>query len=246
MPFDLSLAGAAWLAFAVFGAALVRGYSGFGFSALVVAGSALVTNPLNLVAVVMLCEMVMSLQAWRGLRGQIDWRVVRLLMAGALIGLPPGLWLLVSLSEDAARAAISLFILAMCVVLGFGWRMRAAAGGWAVFAAGVASGAANAPGMGGLPVAAFFAAQPIPAGVFRATLVAFFPLLDLYSAPLYWLSGLLTWESVYATLFALPLIALGNHLGSRRFLAADPKEFRKFAIGLLAVLAAMGLGKALI
>jgi hypothetical protein len=53
----------------------------------------------------------------------------------------------------------------------------------------VISGLANAPGMGGLPVAAFFAAQPMPAAVFRATLIAYFPLLDLYSAPLYWARG---------------------------------------------------------
>ncbi len=47
-------------------AAFVRGYSGFGYSALVIAASSLVTNPLNFVAVVVLLEFAMSLQAWRG------------------------------------------------------------------------------------------------------------------------------------------------------------------------------------
>ena len=109
-----------------------------------------------------------------------------------------------------------------------------------------ASGLANAPGMGGLPIAAFFAAQPIQATVFRATLIAYFPLLDLYSAPLYWYAGLVSWDTLWASLIALPLTFLGNWMGSRHFLNTDPQDFRRFAIVLLAMLATLGLGKALI
>ena len=68
--------------------------------------------------------------------------------------------------------------------------------GGANVVAGLISGLANAPGMGGLPVAAFFAAQPMAAATFRATLIAYFPLLDLYSAPLYWWHGLVTWNTL--------------------------------------------------
>jgi uncharacterized membrane protein YfcA len=100
--------------------------------------------------------------------------------------------------------------------------------------------------MGGLPVAAFFAAQPMPAAVFRATLIAYFPLLDLYSAPLYWWAGLVTWGTLWAALAALPLTLLGNWLGGRHFFGSDPQEFRRFAILLLAVLAALGLVRTLL
>ena len=98
----------------------------------------------------------------------------------------------------------------------------------------------------GLPVAAFFAAQPIAAATFRATLIAYFPILDLYSAPLYWWHGLVTWNTLWIALAALPLTFLGNWLGSRHFLNTDPKDFRRFAIILLAGLAALGLIKAVI
>ena len=53
LPFDLTPFGMGFMALTFLVAAFVRGYSGFGFSALVVAGSSLVTNPLNFVAVVM-------------------------------------------------------------------------------------------------------------------------------------------------------------------------------------------------
>lgn len=247
MIFDLGTGGTVWMAAVILLAAFVRGYSGFGYSAIVIAGSALVTHPLNLVAVVMVMELAMSVQSWRGAGPDVDWRRVLFLMLGAVVGLPFGLWALTAVSEDTARAAISAYVLAMCAVLLTGWRLRAEArGAGANLTAGLVSGLANAPGMGGLPLAAFFAAQPIPAPVFRATLIAYFPILDLYSAPLYWAHGMIGRDTLLAALMALPLTVLGNWLGGRHFFGTDPREFRRFALLLLAGLAALGLGKALL
>lgn len=246
MPFDLSLAGTLWMAAAVLVAAFIRGYSGFGYSAMVIAASSLVMNPLNMVAVVVILETAMSVQAARGISADVDWRRVGLMLAGAAVGLPLGLWLLTGISEDAARAVISAYVLLMCGVLLAGWRLASEARGLSNLGMGVVSGLANAPGMGGLPIAAFFAAQPMRAAVFRATLIAYFPLLDLYSAPLYWWHGLVTWDTLRASLIALPLTFLGNWLGGRHFLNTDPQDFRRFAILLLAGLAGLGLAKALV
>jgi uncharacterized membrane protein YfcA len=247
MPFDLGPLALVWLAVSCLIAGFVRGYSGFGFSALLIAASSLVTNPLNFVAVVVILETVMSIQAARGAGPDVDWKRVAWLLGGAAIGLPLGLWVLTGVSEDTARAVISAYVLMMCGVLLAGWRMAVEARGAAANGlAGAVSGLANAPGMGGLPVAAFFAAQPMPAAVFRATLIAYFPLLDLYSAPLYWLAGLVSWDTLWAGLIALPVTLLGNWLGGRHFFGTDPQDFRRFAIVLLAGLAALGLGKALL
>ena len=246
MPFDLSLAGTVWMAVAVLVAAFIRGYSGFGYSAMVIAASSLVMNPLHMVAVVVILETAMSMQAARGVSADVDWRRVGLLLAGAAVGLPLGLWALTGISEDAARAVISAYVLFMCFVLMAGWKLAGEARGLSNLGMGVVSGLANAPGMGGLPVAAFFAAQPMRAAVFRATLIAYFPLLDLYSAPLYWWHGLVTWDTLWASLIALPLTFLGNWLGGRHFLNTDPQDFRRFAILLLAGLAGLGLLKAVL
>lgn len=246
LPFELSPLAAGWMAVAILVAALVRGYSGFGYSALVISASGLVTNPLNFVAVVVILETAMSLQAARRAGPDVDWRRVGYLMIGAMVGLPLGLWALTTVPEDAARAVIAGYVLFMCGVLLIGWRLRDQVRGPGNVAAGLISGLANAPGMGGLPIAAFFAAQPMQAAVFRATLIAYFPLLDLYSAPLYWWSGLVSWDTLWASLWALPLTIFGNWLGGRHFFGTDPQEFRRFAILLLAALALLGLGKSLL
>ena len=214
---------------------------------MLIAASSLVTNPLNFVAVVVILETVMSLQAAKAAGPDVDWKRVGWLMGGAAIGLPVGLWILTGVSEDTARAVVSGYVLLMCGVLLAGWRMQAEErGGAANGLAGVISGLANAPGMGGLPVAAFFAAQPMSAAVFRATLIAYFPLLDIYSAPLYWMAGLVTWDTLWAAMIALPVTLLGNWLGGRHFFGTDPQEFRRFAIVLLAGLATLGIAKALL
>jgi uncharacterized membrane protein YfcA len=246
LPFDLGLGAVLWMSAAIFVAALVRGYSGFGYSAMVITASSLVTNPLNFVAVVVIAEAVMTLQSWSGLSHEVDWKRVKWLLAGAVIGMPLGLWALSYVSEDGARAVVSVYVLAMCLILLAGFRMAKEAGVWPTFGTGLASGLANAPGMGGLPVAAFFAAQPMAPAVFRATVVAYFPILDIFSAPMYWLAGLVTMDTVWASLLVLPLTLLGNWLGSRHFFNTDPQDFRRFAILLLAGLAGLGLLKAVI
>jgi len=246
LPFDLTMGAAAYMAVAVLVAAFVRGYSGFGFSAMVIAASALVTNPLNTVAVVVICEAVMSVQSWRGAGANVDWRRVLYLLGGAMIGLPIGLWAINAIPIDAARAVISIYILIMCLVLLSGWSLHREVHGPVNFGVGIISGLANAPGMAGLPVAAFFAAQTMPAAVFRATLVAYFPILDIISGPLYFYHGMVSMDTLWASLMTLPMVFLGNWAGGRHFLNTDPQDFRKFAIGLLALLALMGLIKSVI
>lgn len=241
LPFGLAPAAAAFLLAAVLGAALVRGFSGFGFSALTVAATGLVSDPLNAVAVVLFCEVVMTLQAARSIAGHVDWRRVGLLIAGAVVGLPLGVHGLIAIGADGARIAISLFILAMCAVLLAGWQTGRELRGGANVALGLASGVANGAAMAGLPVAAFFSAQPIRPAAFRATLITYFAVIDLISLPILWQAGLITRGTFVAIGFALPALLIGNWLGSRHFARAAPENFRRFAIGLLAVLAVLGL-----
>lgn len=246
LPFELSAGAGLWMAALVLGAAFIRGYSGFGFSALVVAGAALVTDPLNAVAVVLICETILTAQAARGALPHVDWGRVGRLMAGALPGLPLGVWALTSVGVDAARAAIAVFVLAMCALLITGWRVARELRGWPEAGIGLASGLANSAAMAGLPVAAFFAAQPIPAAAFRATLIAYFAIVDLATLPFLWRAGEIGRDSFLAVAWALPLLLLGNWAGSRRFLAAAPQGFRRMATLLLGVLALLGLGRALL
>jgi hypothetical protein len=244
VPLDLGPLAWAWLALVALGAAFVRGYSGFGFAALLVSGAALVTDPVALVPAVLICDVLLGAPQWLSIREAIDWRRVGALFVGCLLGVPLGVQAVAAMGPDLARAAIAGWVLLMCGVLLRGWHLRRPAGLAAHGATGIVSGLANGAAVGGLPVAAFFAAQPLPPAAFRATLVAYFLLLDLWTIPVMAREGLMTRGTLALAALGLPVMLLGLHLGSRRFLAAPPEEFRRFAIRALMALALLGLLRA--
>ena len=244
MPFDLGPGTAAALAIALLGAAFVRGYSGFGFSAIFIACAALLTNPLPLIPVVFACEITMTAFQARGIRGQVDWHRVFWLLGGAAIALPFSVSVILSVGDTTVRLIISAIILTLSLVLLSGWTLRRKIGGLGHGGVGLLSGVCNSAGVGGLPVAAFLTAQPIPAARFRATMIVYLTGLDLITLPLLWAGGLVTWDTAIGMALAFPLLGLGVWLGGRQFLAASPGTFRRFAVMLLLVLSLLGLIRA--
>lgn len=246
MPFDLGLGQAAALAIALLGAAFVRGYSGFGFSAIFIAFAALITNPLPLIPVVFSCEMLMTVFQAPGIRGQVDWRRVISLLGGAAIVLPASVWAILSLGEDSIRLTVSAIVLTMSLILLSGWTIKTEIGTPGHLGVGMVAGLCNGAGIGGLPVAAFMTAQPISPPVFRATMIVFLTGLDLITMPLLWAGGLVTLETAIGLALAFPLLSFGVWLGGRQFLSASPTTFRRFAVMLLLALALLGLLRAFI
>lgn len=246
MPFDLGPGTAAALAFALLGAAFVRGYSGFGFSAIFIAFAALLTNPLPLIPVVFACEMSMTVFQARGIRAHVDWRRVLWMLLGAAVALPFSVSVMLSVGEDTARIVISAIILVMSLVLLTGWRLQRRIGRLGHGGVGIISGAFNSAGVGGLPVAAFMSAQPMQAAVFRATMIVYLTGLDFITLPLLWAGGLVTWDTAFGVALAFPFLGVGVWLGGRQFLSASPSTFRRFAVMLLLALSLLGLLRVLI
>lgn len=244
MPFDLGLDTTAALAIALLGAAIVRGYSGFGFSAIFIAFAALLTNPLPLIPVIFLCEMLMTLFQAKDIRGHIDWRRVVPLLVGAAITIPFAVGLIVTAGETPVRLTISAIILMMSVALLAGWQFKKSLSAFGHVCVGFLSGMCNAAGVGGLPVAAFLSAQPIAPPQFRATMIVFLTGLDLITLPWMWHGGLITPDTAMTAAMAFPILGIGVWLGGRHFLATSPQSFRQFAVFLLLILSAMGLLRA--
>ena len=137
-------------------------------------------------------------------------------------------------------------IFVISLVLLSGWTLQRRIGAVGHGGVGMIAGICNSAGVGGLPVAAFMSAQPMPAASFRATMIVFLTGIDLMTLPLLWAGGLVTWDTGLAALMAFPVLALGVWLGGRRFLAASPTTFRRFAVLLLLALSALGLIRAMI
>lgn len=239
--FGLSLGQAGFLAVALFGAAVIRGYSGFGFSAIFIACSALITNPVPLIPVVFACEIVMTTVQARGIRPHVDWPRAGMLLAGAALAILPAVAVIARLGEEAARLTVSTLILAVSLLLLSGWRLKRPVGRAGHLAIGMVSGAANGAGVGGLPTAAFLSAQPIPPAVFRATMIVFLTGIDLMTLPVMGAHGLIGQDTVMGAVFAFPVLLLGILAGTHLFRFATPERFRTGVTWLLVALAVMNL-----
>lgn len=246
MPFDLGPGVTALLAVALFAAAFVRGYSGFGMSAIVLAVAALVTDPRPLIPVVFTAEVLLTLVQLPGIRGRIAWPLVLALLAGAAAGVPLAVPVLAGVGTEAARFTISAIVLAMSLILASGWRLTRPVGRAGQVGTGIASGVANAAGVGGLPVVVLLSAQPMPPERFRATMIAYLTGLDLYTVPVMAAHGMVGADSALALALILPILAAGTLLGGRRFLGASPQGFRRVTVWLLGLLAALGLLRTLV
>jgi hypothetical protein len=171
----------------------------------------------------------------------VDWRRVIALLLGAAIVLPISVWTILSVGEESVRLTVSLIVLVMSLILLSGWTLTRVIGTPGNMGVGMISGLCNSAGIGGLPVAAFMTAQPMPATRFRATMIVYLTGLDLITMPLLWMGGLVTWDTAIGVTLAFPLLGLGVWLGGRQFLAASPTTFRRFAVMLLLSLSLLGL-----
>lgn len=228
-----------YCAVALFIAGMVRGYSGFGLSALVMTSLALVIPPAQIVPVTLLLEVLATLLLYRGIHGDVAWRLLIWLLAGAAVATPLGLVFLQRLSPDVVRVALALFILGACLLL---WRNASrhsrAMGAVPAFLTGIVSGVANGvAAVGGLPAVIYLVAAVPQAGAFRATAMVYLLLLNVYGFSATYMAGLVDGQVLLRLGgFAIPAL-IGVLVGHRHFLSANPESFRRFAIGLLAFLA---------
>ena len=229
------------LAFAsgcIFLAAIVRGFSGFGFSLLAISALSLVYAPQEIVPTIFMLEVAASIHLLPSIWKDIHWRSLAPLLLGCLIATPFGVWLLANVPARPLQIALSIFVLVATALLWWGYALKSMPGTFTSTAAGAASGLANgAFGIGGPPVILFYFASPAGNIAGRASLIAFFLATDLIGLANQSVHGLVTKEAALRALLFLPPLIVGVWLGARSFKTMDATLFRKWVLGILAVLA---------
>ncbi|MGR3615134.1 MAG: TSUP family transporter [Paracoccaceae bacterium] len=246
LPFDLTLGQGGFLAVALFAAAFIRGYSGFGFSAIFILLAALTTNPILLIPVVFTCEILMTAFQARGIRAHIDWSRALTLLGGAAIAVVPAVYIMAQLGEDQARMAVSGLILILSLILLSGWQIKRSIGKTGHVVVGSIAGIANSAGVGGLPVAAFLTAQPIEPAVFRATMIVFLTGIDLMTIPVMAAHGLVTSDTFIGVILVFPILGAGIWAGTQWFSSTSQSGFRRFVVLMLTAFSILNIAKVIV
>lgn len=234
-------------------AGAVRGFAGFGFSALSVSALSLFLPPAQVIPPLLMLEIAASITLLRSAWKDTDWTWLSWLMLGNVLCIPVGLALLSYAPENTVRLLIGLVLVVVVSLQLRGLRWTGAPTRRLRLLTGLVSGLVNGvAAMGGLVVVVMLNASSLSPLVLRATLVLLFLFGDIYALLCAGLmptsahlgAPLLGWETLRLALALLPAMLLGMALGQRLFHGVSPERFRRYVLQLLLLLALITLARA--
>jgi len=232
-----------WLLFIGVGfGGLVRGFSGFGTAMVYLPFAAQVLPPVWVIITVLVFDMLGPVPALPRAIREGHTRDVFRLAAGAIIGLPIGVWLLVSLSPDVFRNTVSLVTLGVLATLITGIRYRGELARWMIYGVGAISGLlGGAVGLTGPPVILIYMARALPVTVIRASIMLFLFLTDILMAAVFAINDIWHWTPFVIGLMLVPVYVATLLVGTWLFDPAKEKLYRWVAYTIIAISALNGL-----
>ncbi len=242
IPSDVSNSTAIAICIIAFISGTARGFSGFGSALIFMSLASSLAAPRLIAALLLIIDFVGSLpllpSAWR----HADRKATAVIVAGALVGVPVGTWLLSRLDPVTTRWIISGFVAALLLLLLSGWRYRGkdhvalsvGIGALSGFCSGLAQ-------TGGPPIVGYWLGRPIASDIARANIILFFAASDFFSVVSYAVSGLLSKDAILFSLIVGPVYAAGIRCGILLFGRASESLFRGICYALIALAVLFGL-----
>lgn len=253
----------------VLAAGIVRGFAGFGFSALCVAGMALYLPPAEVVPPIFMLEVAASVSLLRGALKDVHWSWLGWLVLGNALCIPLGVALLARVDDTPLRLLIGAVLLVAAVLMRKGWALGLEPTRLVRLGVGLVSGLVNGvAAIGGIAVALLLGATKAAPGepgrdgpggsavmlapaAMRATMILLFLFTDLYAlAWAAWLpsrteSALMGAATLNLALWLAPAMLAGIWVGQRAFAGVSEAVFRRRVLDLLALIAALSVLRAL-
>jgi uncharacterized membrane protein YfcA len=231
----------------IFGAAVVRGFGGFGFAMFAIVPLSLVLPPAEIVPSIFLMDIAAGINLLPGVWRDVHWRALLWLTVGCLVGTPFGVYALAHVPAAPMTLGLAVFVLIAAILLARGYALKSFPGRGVTVTTGMASGLFSGGfGMSGPPVILFFFSSPAGAAAGRASMIAFFLITDATGLLWQGWNGLLTPATLGRAVLFLPALVAGVWLGNRGFVKSDPADFRRWVLRLLMLLAVLTGGKALL
>lgn len=223
-------------------AGIVRGFSGFALSAVVMASAVMFLPPVELIPICFWLELSASVLMARGGWQEADRRTVLGLVIGSIIGTPIGLALTTNIPVETSKLIVLILVIVLALTQLAKVRLAFLARPAGLYTAGIASGIATGlASVGGMVVALYVLSQDAPARKMRAALVLFlFASLATSLIFLILFNVMTTLAITRAAVFALPCV-LGVIIGQRLFIPRFEPFYRPFCLTLLTGLAMVGL-----
>ncbi|MDG3084971.1 sulfite exporter TauE/SafE family protein [Vibrio hannami] len=223
-------------------AALVRGYAGFGFTAIAVVGMNFFLSPQQSIPVVLGLDVLCSVGLLRQARRQADISTFKVLTFGSVLGIPIGLSLLFLIPEEVLKLLICIAILLFSMALIFDFRLRSAEGMAAKLSFGMASGVGTAgASVGGPVIVCYMLSSPLTPSAQRATMILFFIVSELLALVALFAGGLVDVQILTMLASLLVPTMLVVRMGQWLFNRYPPKSLKHFALPIMVMVSVLGI-----
>lgn len=224
----------------LFTGACLQGLTGFGYSLFALPLLAFLMPISSAVPMLLLTSVFLNLLVCLKARASLDLRRILPLLVSAIVALPAGIWLLKSADESALKIIIGIIVIFSSVIYLSGFRVKVKREKLVMVPVGMLSGMLNgATTFSGPPVVLFLANQKVAKHQFRASLAAYFLLLNTVAVAAFIADGLFTGEAFLNTFYYFPVVILGVMLGIRLAGVVSEDRFRflaLIALGFLGIL----------
>lgn len=218
----------------VFAASFARGYLGFGFSAIFMVGLLPFIPVSQLVPMSIALEILASSSQAPRILPDVHRRYLVVLLVASAIGVPGGVYLLSTFSEEVLTLTVYGVIFVSTLALLVSKPQPVSIAHPHLFAAGLVAGVVNgATALSGLVLALFFASSTVSSRTMRATMIAYLFFTDIITAGLLMAASLYNAETVAHIGIAIPSMLAGVWLGSRQFLKTPSDKFKTLVTWLL-------------
>ena len=226
----------------VFIAGLVRGFAGFGLSAVLMASIVVFVPPVELIPVCFLLEAAASLAMFRGGFRDADRKTAFTLAICSAAGVPLGLAATTSFPPDLSKLLALLMVLTLTVLQLFKINLSLFSTRYALpvtgLFAGIVTGLAS---IGGMVIALYVLASSHKARTMRGSLVLFLFCGMITSVVTLLFFGLLNETAINRGLVFAPVVLAGVFVGSRLFSRSLEHTYKRWCLYLLSALALSGL-----
>lgn len=230
----------------MFAASVLRGFTGFGFGLAAVPLLSLVLPPAEAVPFVIVLQVIIGAAGLRAAWRLTDWRAVKMLTPGLVLGVPVGFAVLARFNPNTVRLAIGFAIALSVAVLRRGVRVRRDPSLTVSLLAGFASGVLNGlASMGGPPIVVYLLASAPSAASVRATSIVYFLIAAIVSALPMVAGALMSRDILLWSAASAPVLFAGSWLGNYAFERAGAHHHRVASLIVLSVLAVVLIARGL-
>ena len=228
-------------------ASIVRGFSGFGFSASSISLLSFILPAKEIVPIILLLEIIASFLMIPSIWKKINWKFVVYLLLGVALGTPYGVYLLSKLKQNITHFIISATVLVFAGLLLSGYKNTKLNLNISKFFVGTVAGIVNGFGtLAGLPIALYFLIIAAEPAVIRASLAALFFFTDFYALILAYFNNILKFEVLYRTLALIFIVPIGVSIGTKFFKESSKESYKKYVLYFLIIISIFGLIRSLV